>query len=524
MGAGTALAGGFLSCTTNRVPKSSPFQQGRLALCAQFAGVTERKNFSMIREMHGDPPFGAAAGREQFPQKPQNRDQPPSEPREPLDCTQHMPSGADGEAAARGGLSQLALGLVGSEILKIAASVRALQAQGRKVCNLTVGDFLPKEFPIPEILQGAINRAYERRETNYPPSDGMPQAREAVVDFYKRALGLSYPVESVVICGGARPAIYATYRAIVEPGDRVVYPTPSWNNNHYVNLCGGISVECPTRPEEGFMPTAAVLEPLLRGARLLCLNSPLNPTGTVIARDELLRICQLIVDENRRRKGTGEKPLYLLYDQVYFMLTFGGVRHHTPPELLPEMAAYTIFVDAISKSLCATGLRVGWVVAPPYVTSRMRDLLGHVGAWAPRPEQLAAAEVLRDLPGMAAFHREMTAKVQERLDLLADGLSALQARGLPVRAIPPQGAIYLSAQFALHGRTLPETGGTLSSNEDIRRYLLDAAGMAVVPFQAFGMTAETGWMRLSVGAVSPAEIRETLPRVEAALLALGVAK
>jgi aspartate aminotransferase len=472
----------------------------------------------MMRGMQGDPPFESPGDLEEFPQKPQNRESVQARPE--LDCSLHMPGGAAGETAARGGLSQMALGLVGSEILKIAASVRTLQAQGRKVCNLTVGDFLPREFPIPDVLQAAITRAYERRETNYPPSDGMPQAREAVVDFYKRALGLCYPLESVVICGGARPAIYGTYRALIEPGDRVIYPTPSWNNNHYIHLCGGVPVDCPTRPEDGFMPTAQSLAPLLSGARLLCLNSPLNPTGTVISKSELLGICQLILDENRRRAAAGQKPLYLLYDQVYFMLTFGGVKHYTPPELLPEMSAYTIFVDAISKSLCATGLRVGWAVAPPYVTARMRDILGHVGAWAPRPEQLAAAEVLRDLPSMAAFHREMTAKVQQRLDLLYSGFVAMMGRGLPVRAIPPQGAIYLSVQFALHGRRT-RAGGVLTSNEDIRGYLLDVAGMAVVPFQAFGMREESGWMRLSVGAVSPAEIAETLPRLEAALSALS---
>lgn len=128
-----------------------------------------------------------------------------------------MPIGAAGEEAAQRGLSPLALQLVGSEILKIAASVRAIQAQGHSVCNLTVGDFLPQQFPIPRALQDAVVRAYERRETNYPPSDGMPAMREAVTDLYRRTLGLDYPIESVAVFGGARPAIYGTYRAIVSP-------------------------------------------------------------------------------------------------------------------------------------------------------------------------------------------------------------------------------------------------------------------------------------------------------------------
>lgn len=438
----------------------------------------------------------------------------------PLACRDYMPLAGAGEEAAKQGLSPLALQLVGSEILKIAASVRALQAQGHAVCNLTVGDFLPKQFPIPPKLQAAVIRAYEQRETNYPPSDGMPTMREAVVELYRRTLGLDYPVESVAIFGGARPAIYGTYRAIVAPGERVIYSTPSWNNNHYVRLADAVAVECETSPDEGFMPTAESLRPLLPGARLLCLNSPLNPTGTVIDKDELRRISELVLDENLRRKRSGERTLYVMYDQVYYALTFGQTQHHTPPELCPEMAAYTVFVDAISKSLCATGLRVGWAVAPPYVMGRMRDILGHVGAWAPRPEQVATAEIFRDPEGLAAFQTQMNAEVEKRLSLLYRGISELGADGLPVRAIPPQGAIYLSVQFNLHGRKLPD-GTVISTNEQVRNYLLHAAGMAVVPFQAFGMRQETGWMRLSVGAVSIDDITMLLPRLREALLAVA---
>ena len=437
-----------------------------------------------------------------------------------LACRDHMPLGAAGEEAAQRGLSPLALQLVGSEILKIAASVRAIQAQGHSVCNLTVGDFLPQQFPIPRALQDAIVRAYERRETNYPPSDGMHAMREAVTDLYRRTLGLDYPIESVAVFGGARPAIYGTYRAIVSPGERVIYSTPSWNNNHYVRLADAVAIECDTSADEGFMPTARSLKPLLPGARLLCLNSPLNPTGTVIDQDELRRICELVLDENLRRKRSGERTLYLMYDQVYYALTFGKVRHYTPPELCPEMAAYTVFVDAISKSLCATGLRVGWAVAPPYIMGRMRDILGHVGAWAPRPEQVATAEILRDPSALSTFQTQMNHEVEQRLSLLHDGISQLQSTGLPVRAIPPQGAIYLSVQFDLQGRRLPD-GTVVTTNEQIRSYLLQAAGMAVVPFQAFGMRAETGWMRLSVGAVSVADVSALLPRLREALLAVA---
>jgi aspartate aminotransferase len=152
--------------------------------------------------------------------------------------------------------------------------------------------------------------------------------------------------------------------------------------------------------------------------------------------------------------------------------------------------------------------------------SRMRDILGHVGAWAPRPEQIATAAILKDADSLSSFQVAMNREVEQRLSLLYEGIRTLQAAGLPVRAIPPQGAIYLSAQFDLRGRKLPD-GTVVTTNEQVRNYLLHAAGMAVVPFQAFGMRAETGWMRLSVGAVSLADITALLPRLREALTAVS---
>ncbi len=438
----------------------------------------------------------------------------------PVDVRAHLPVGEASEAAARAGLSSMALGLLGSEILKIAADIRALPPGGTPVCNLTVGDFAPSEFRIPSSLETGIARALARGETNYPPSDGMPALREAVAAWYARDLGILYPTSGIVVAGGARPIIYGTYRAVVEPGDRVLYPVPSWNNNHYCHMCGAVPVEVAARAEDNFLPTADTLRPHLAGARLLALNSPLNPTGTTLTREALGDICTLILEENARRRRTGDKPLYLMYDQVYWMLTFGTAKHHTPVELFPEMAAYTVFVDGISKAFAATGLRVGWTVAPPYVAARMRDILGHVGAWAPRPEQVASAELLADAEGIRSYHAGMKVEVQKRLDALHRGFSALAARGLPVSAIPPQGAIYLTVRFNLRGLR-PPGGPPLTGNEDIRRYLLDTARVGIVPFQAFGYREDDGWFRLSVGAVSLAAIDSALPRIESALSSLS---
>jgi aspartate aminotransferase len=411
-------------------------------------------------------------------------------------------------------LSSLAQGLTGSEILKIATEIRELAADGREILNLTVGDFSPAEFRIPPELERDIVECLHNGQTNYPPSDGTMELRQSVVKLYAEQFGLTYDVKSVLIAGGARPIIYSAYAAVIDRGDKVVYPIPSWNNNHYTYMTGGEAVELTVGPETNFLPTADMLRPHAGDARLIAICTPLNPTGTVMAREEVERIARLVVKENDRRRTSGQRALYLLWDQVYWMLTFGDSRHYAPPQLVPEVAPYTIFVDGISKAFAATGLRVGWTVAPPEITAAMRDIIGHVGAWAPRPEQLATAQFLRQSDAIATYHQKMIRDLQLRLDLLHDGIEAMRREdGLPVRAIPPQGAIYLSAQFDLLDRGF-------KTNEEIRRFLLERAGFAAVPFQAFGLRQDTGWFRLSAGAVSPDAIRSGLRRVREALLTL----
>ncbi|HTQ79420.1 MAG TPA: aminotransferase class I/II-fold pyridoxal phosphate-dependent enzyme [Thermoanaerobaculia bacterium] len=417
-------------------------------------------------------------------------------------------------------VSTMASGLIGSEILKIASEIRALLAAGRAVCNLTVGDFDSHQFPIPEILAEGVRSALAHGETNYPPANGVLPLRRAVQRFYERELGLAYPEEAVLIAGGARPIIYCTFRTLCDPGDKVVFPVPSWNNNHYVHLVGATGVPIACGPEEGFLPTREDIAAALPGARLLCLNSPLNPAGTAIRRSALLGICEAILEENEGRERRGERPLYLLYDQIYWMLCSAGTEHLTPPGLLPEMARYTVFVDGISKAFAATGLRVGWTLGPVDVISRMSAVLGHVGAWAPRAEQVATVALLEDPAAIRSYRSVFERGIEERLNLLHRGLQGLKERGLPVDNLPPAGAIYLSARIHPFGRRTP-AGRELRTNEEVRRYLLEAAQIGVVPFQAFGVEEDNGWFRLSVGAASPAEIEAALPRLADALDALA---
>lgn len=436
----------------------------------------------------------------------------------PLDLTDRMAALERGDPTTRG-LSPWAAAVRTSEILTIAYQVRERVAAGEDILNLTVGDFRPSEFPIPRALAEGVEDAVARGETNYPPAPGVPETRDAVRDYYARRLGLSYPRDAVLIVSGARPAIFGTYASVVGPGDVVVYGLPSWNNDHYAHLVGARPVEIETTPESRFFLTPEAIEPHLESARLLCLNSPQNPSGTVMKSRDLEGISRRVIEENERRRAQGRAPLYVLFDQVYWPLTFGDVDHVNPVSLVPEMADYTFFIDGISKGYAATGLRVGWCVGPVDVIRRMTGILAHVGCWAPRPEQVATAQLLADDVALDAYLGSMRAGIHARLGLIHDAVKSFRAEGYDVDCIQPQGAIYLSIRLNLVGlRTA--SGQVLESDEDIRTHVLEHAGIALVPFRAFGVPDGSHWFRASVGVASLSDcegIEERLGRAFRAL-------
>ena len=415
------------------------------------------------------------------------------------------------------GLSPMAAVLKPSSILAIAARVRELVAEGREICNLTIGDFRPSEYPIPKSLENAQITALQQGYTNYPPSNGTADLRAAVAEFYGERLGWQPDANNVTIASGARPLLYACYRALIAPGDKVVYAVPSWNNNHYARMLGAEEVQLKVGPEDHFFPQPELWQPHLRDARLFAINSPLNPAGTCIDEGALKGLCEQIVAENVRRKGAGQKPLFLMYDQIYWLLTFGGARHVDPVSVVPAMADYTIFVDGISKAFASTGLRLGWGVSPAPICQAMNKILGHVGAWAPHPCQVATAELLRDTDAVDAYLAWIRREAEDRLDLLHDRLTELGKR-YPVRALTPEGAIYLSVELGLRGYRHGDK--VLETPDQVRAYVLDEAGIALVPFTAFGAGHATDWYRMSVGAVSRAELTSAMDRLQAALNAL----
>lgn len=413
-------------------------------------------------------------------------------------------------------VSKIAENIIGSEIIKLAGEVNEKIKQGERVFNLTIGDFNPQQFPIPTELRDEIIAAYNKGLTNYPPANGVLELRQAVSKLLRERCSLDYTSNEIVITGGARPAIYTVFKALVDPGDKVIFPTPSWNNNHYTYLNVADAIMIETTPENKFMPTVAEIAPHIEEASLLALCSPLNPTGTVFRKKELEEICDLILAENLKRKALNKKPLYVMYDQIYWPLTYGEMEHFNPVTLRPDMKEYTLFIDGISKSLAATGVRVGWTMGPQAIINKIKSILTHVGAWAGMSEQVATAKYLNQLDLFDSYLANIKSELTYRLNGFYGGFQALKAEGHSVDAIAPEAAIYLTVQFNLIGKTLPN-GTVISNSKEITSFLLNEAKVAIVPFYAFGASDSSTWYRLSVGTCSKENVAEVIENLREAL-------
>ncbi|MES2619001.1 MAG: pyridoxal phosphate-dependent aminotransferase [Bacteroidota bacterium] len=412
-------------------------------------------------------------------------------------------------------LSALANTLIPSEIIKLGNEISDRVRQGQKIYNFTIGDFDPQLFPIPSGLEQAIQNAYANKKTNYPPANGIAELRQSVAEFIKTRQGLDYDANAFLISGGGRPLIYAVYRTVCDRGDKIIYPVPSWNNNHYTHFVEGEHICVETKAENNFLPTAEELIPHFPSATLLALCSPLNPTGTVFAKEQLAKICEAIIAENKRR-GDTQKPLYILYDQIYWTLTFGDTKHYDPVSMYPELKDYTIFIDGISKAFCATGVRVGWAFGPVHVIDKMKGILSHIGAWSPMAEQVATAEYLKDTKGVDTFLDQTKAAINLRLQTIYEGFMQLKKEGYAVDAIAPMAAMYLTIRFSLKGKTTDE-GVAIQSTADMTAYLLQKASLAIVPFAAFGSGKDSEWYRLSVGTCKPEEMPDMFNNLRKAL-------
>jgi len=412
-------------------------------------------------------------------------------------------------------LSHLSETLIGSEIVKLGNMISERIRAGEKIYNFTIGDFDPKIFPIPAEFEKLIIESYQSRNTNYPAAEGVLDLRKAVSDFIREWEGIDYAPNEIQIASGGRPLILTIFKAIVDKGDKVVYGVPSWNNNHYVHMTDGEHCLVDCKVENNFMPTVDDVREHVKGATLICLCTPQNPTGTTLTKHDLAEICDLIIAENASRKAD-EKKCYLLFDQMYWTLTYGKTEHYNPITLRPAMKEFTVFVDGISKAFASTGVRVGWAMGPEFLISKMKAILSHVGAWAPMAEQKALAKYLYEKDAIAAYLKNFKSEIEIRLHNIYDGITALKNKGYQVDAVAPQAAIYLTIKIDLVGKITAE-GNTLSSQADVTSYILSEAKIAVVPFSAFGGASDSPWYRLSVGTCIKEEIPTMLQQLESAL-------
>ncbi len=402
-------------------------------------------------------------------------------------------------------LSQMANSMERSRILAIAAEVRTMIADGKQVTPYTIGDFSPEHFEVPPRFIELMHEALDDGQTNYPPAAGLPELRCALADWMKHRFGLDVGAEGIIVGSGARPVLYAAFRLFLEAGDGLAHGVPAWNNHYYVHLNDAVDISLVGTVESRFLPTAAQLKERIAETRVLVLNSPLNPTGTCFTKEELGAICDVILEENARRDG---KPVMLIYDQVYSTMTAPGIEHVHPVQVRPEMFEYTVTLDAVSKSLTGTGLRLGWMALPPSLAAPVIALIGHMGAWPARPIQKAAAGIYSDFDLLENYFDELDEKIAARMEILKTKLSKMHPM---IEIVQPQGGIYLTVRFNL----FEKIGAT--SNEEIRQWLLNEAGVAVVPFQAFGLEDESGWFRISIGAVGLEDVVASMDRLEAAL-------
>jgi aspartate aminotransferase len=412
-------------------------------------------------------------------------------------------------------LSHLSETLIGSEIVKLGGEIREKIRQGETIFNFTVGDFDPQIFPIPKELEEDIIDAYRQHFTNYPAAEGNLDLRESIAHFIKEREGLSYTTDEILVSCGGRPLIYSLFRVIADKGDKIIYAVPSWNNNHYTHFVSAEHAVIETDPENNFMPSAADIRPHIKGATLLCLCSPQNPTGTTISRKDLEEICDMVLAENSSREEN-EKKLFVMYDQMYWHLTYGDIRHYDPVSLRPAMKPFTIYIDAVSKVFAATGVRIGWAFGPAEIILKMKSILGHIGAWGPMAEQKATARFLLKKEKIDEFLLRFKSSVEERLHAIYDGFMRLKNEGYLVDAITPQAAIYLTIKIDLAGKKTAE-GKTLTRQSDVTAYILNEAKLAVVPFSAFGAAKNSPWYRLSVGTCHLKDIESMIMQLRKAM-------
>ena len=375
-------------------------------------------------------------------------------------------------------VSKMAAAVQPSATLAAGARAKQLQAEGVKVFDFSLGE---PDFPTPEHICAAAVKAMKDGHTRYTAASGIPQLKAAACRFYQQTYGMSYKPEQVLVSDGAKHSLHNALAATVGPGDKVIIPTPYWvSYSDLVRMTGASDVLVPTTMEAGFKMTPAQLRAAVTPrSKLLMLNSPSNPTGSVSTRQELEALADVVL----------ETGLSVLSDEIYEKLVFGAARPTCFASLRPELAERVITISGASKTYAMTGWRMGWALGPAHVIKAMGDVQSQQTGCPCSISQYAA---LAALEGDQECVERMRREFEARRDLVCGRLAALPG----VRIRTPEGAFYAFFDVSAHfGRTL--AGRKVADSASFCMGALDTAHVNLVPGSAFG--AE-GYVRMSYAA------------------------
>ena len=389
--------------------------------------------------------------------------------------------------------SQLLGRLSESATIAMSRKARELKAAGRDIISLSLGE---PDFDTPEPVKAAGIQAIEDNFTHYPPVPGYPEVRQAICDKLKRDNGLDYTADQIVISTGAKHSLMNVVLSLVDAGDEVILPAPYWvSYADMTNLAGGKVVTVQTGIEQDFKMTADQLRDALTDrTRIVMVNSPNNPSGSVYTEEEMAALAAVLREHPRA---------IAISDEIYEYINF--TEAHASLAAQPGMMERTVTVNGVSKGFAMTGWRIGYIAAPQWIAAACTKLQGQFTSGASGISQKATEHAMN---GGGALAAEMKAAFLKRRDFMVNGLKAID--GFEVNV--PQGAFYIFPDVsALFGRK--HAGGDLSSGHDLAMYLLEAADVATVGGDAFG---SPNCIRLSYAA-SDEQLAEALRRIERAV-------
>jgi aspartate aminotransferase len=388
-------------------------------------------------------------------------------------------------------ISKMAASVQPSATLAAGAKARQLKAEGIHVHDFSLGE---PDFNTPEHICAAAARAMKEGHTHYTAASGTAELRAAVARFYQKTYGLHVSAEQVIVSNGAKHSIHNALAATVGPGDEVIIPAPYWvSYSDLVQMTGASYVLVPTTLASGFkMSPDQLRKALTPRCRLLMLNSPSNPTGSVYTRQELEALADVIL----------QTDVAVLSDEIYEKLVYGDARATCFATLRPGLAERTLTISGVSKSYAMTGWRIGWTVGPAHVIKAMGNVQSQETSSPCSVSQYAAVTALE---GDQECVEKMRREFEARRELVCRRLAALPGVRCPV----PGGAFYAFFDVsACFGRTLG--GRKVTDSATFCQAALEVAHVNLVPGSAFG--AE-GYVRLSFAA-SREQLSGGLDRLE----------